>query len=374
MSLLAAICLALAGAGICYLIIASAMMFRLAARPLRPPPVWPPVSILKPLHGEEPGLFENLASFVEQDYPGPVQILFGIQRPGDPAAAVVERLVVAYPDRDLALVLDERSWGTNRKVSNLANLAERAVHGVIVLADSDMRAAPNYLRGVVASLCEPGIGAVTCPYHGLPLPTLPARLVGLGIDTHFLPGVAMGVGLGIGHPCLGSTIALRRETLEAIGGFPAIADTLADDHEIGRKVREHTLRIAMTPFSLGHVCGQQTFSALLAQELRWSRTIRQIEPAGHVGALATHPLPFALMAFVLSAGPLTGAFVGAALLARLALCLAVERAMGLKPHTYWLLPVRDLLSFFVYGASFFGRSVDWRGRQFDVTREGALLP
>ncbi|TDR94489.1 bacteriohopanetetrol glucosamine biosynthesis glycosyltransferase HpnI [Enterovirga rhinocerotis] len=374
MNAAAIVVLALAGAGILYLVLACAMVFRLAARRPPEPATWPAVSILKPLHGAEPRLFENLSSFVEQDYPGPVQILFGVQRPGDSAVAIVRRLIEAYPDRDLALVVDERSWGENRKVSNLANLAERARHEVVVLADSDMRVRRDYLRGVVACLAEPGVGAVTCPYHGIALPPLPARFVALGIDTHFLPGVTVSVGLGIGHPCLGSTIALRRETLEAIGGFQAIADSLADDHELGRRIRGQGLAIATTPFSLGHICVQDSAAALLAQELRWSRTIRQIEPAGHVGALLTHPLAFALAAFALAPGPVAGAFVAAALLARLALCIAVERAFRLPPHPYWLIPVRDLLSFFVYAASFLGRSVQWRGRQFDVTRKGALLP
>lgn len=371
---LANLAILLAACGIAYLLIAALMVFRLAARRPPAPALWPAVSILKPLHGDEPGLHENLASFVQQDYPGEMQLLLGVQLPSDTAIPVAEALIAAFPDRDIRLVVDERHRGRNRKVSNLANLAERARHEVVVLADSDMRVGPDYLGRVVASLAQPGTGVATCPYHGLPEAHLPARLLALGIDTHFLPGVAMSVGLGIGHPCLGSTIALRRETLDAVGGFAAIADALADDHELGRRVRRLGLRIAMTPFSIGHVCAQADASGLIAQEVRWSRTIRQIEPLGHLGAITTHPLPFGLLAFALAPGLATGALVAAAITARLGLCLAVERAFGLRPHPYWLLPARDLLSLVVYAASFLGRSVSWRGLHFDVARDGALLP
>jgi ceramide glucosyltransferase len=373
-SALIAVAFILAGAGLVYLALATVMVFRLAGRAAPLPVTWPPVSVLKPLHGDEPGLFDNLASFVRQDYPGDVQVVLGVQRPDDPAIAVAEALVSAFPDRDIELVVDGRHHGENRKVSNLANLAERARHDVLVIADSDMRVAPDYLKAVIAELSRPGIGVATCAYHGLPIEDPHARLVGLGIDTHFLPGVAMSVGLGVGHPCLGSTIALRRETMAAIGGFHALADDLADDHEIGRRVRALGLGLAMAPFTIGHVCAQTNFGALLAQELRWARTIRQIEPWGHLGAVTTHPLPFALLAAMLAPGPLAIGFVLAAVLARFGLCLAAEGAFGLKPHRYWLLPARDLLSFFVYAASFLGRSVSWRGRRFDVARDGALLP
>ena len=365
---------ALAVVGILYVSVAALAVLRLAGRQTPQPTQWPSVSILKPLHGAEPELIENLGSFLMQDYPAEVEILLGLQSPTDPALQVAEEIEAAFPGHNVRIVVDDFHWGTNRKVSNLANLAARARYDVIVLADSDMRVGADYLRRVVAELADETVGAVTCPYHGLSLGSRSSRLVALGIDTHFLPGVAMSVVLGVGHPCLGSTIALRRETLRSIGGFLSLANSLADDHELGRRVRALGHKVAVTPFSIGHLCSQTSLSALLGQEMRWSRTIRQIEPLGHAGAITTHPLPFALLAVALSPDWLTGCLVAAAIAARLALCVCVERAFGLPRHSYALLPLRDLLSFLVYTGSFLGRSVRWRGLDFDVARDGVLLP
>lgn len=366
----------IAALGILYLALAGAVVLRFGrgARPAAGAEAAPPVTILKPLHGAEPGLAENLATFLLQDYPAPVQVIFGVQRPHDPAVAVVRGLQAAFPDRDIDLVIDGRAHGTNRKVSNLANMAERARHPVIVMADSDMRVGPDYLAGLWSALSADGVGAVTCLYHGIPDGGVWARLMALGIDVHFLPGVAMGVGLGIGHPCMGSTVALRRETLDRIGGFRAIADELADDHALGAAVRRLGLEVAVTRFTVGHVCSVASLTDLADQELRWVRTIRQIEPGGHAGAVVTHPLAFALAAFAAHPGSLPAATVAAVVLARIGLCLAVERAFGLKAHRYWLLPARDILSFAVYAASFFGRGVSWRGYRYDVARSGVLRP
>ena len=361
-------------AGIAYLAIAAFMTRRLAARRIAEATVWPSISILKPLHGDEPELFANLSSFVAQDYPAPVQVIFGAQAPNDPAIAVAERVKAAYPDRDIAIVVDGRIWGTNRKVSNLINMDERARNEVIVLADSDMQAPHGYLRRLVGALAEPGTGAVTCPYHGLAAGTFWSRLTALAIDSHFLPGIAMSVGLDVGHPCLGSTIALRRETLDSIGGFRAVADELADDHVIGARVRALGLRVSVTPFTVGHLCPERRFADLLRQELRWIRTVRQVEPIGHFGSLITHPLAYALAAFPFAPSAWTVGLVAVAVAARIGLCRTVERAFGLERHRYWLVPARDVLSFCLFVASFFGRAVSWRGLRYDVARSGVLVP
>ena len=374
MGTLAFLLSALAAAGIGYLLLAAFFVTRLA-RPRRLAPAeLPPVTVLKPLHGDEPGLAENLASFLRQDYPAPVRIVFGVQDPADPAVATVRAIQSAHPGRDIVLVVDGRQHGTNRKVSNLINMIAEARHDVLVLSDSDMRVEEGYLAEVISLLGQEGVGAVTCPYHGLAVDSSWSRLTALGIDTHFLPGVAMGVGLGIGHPCMGSTIALRRETLARFGGFGSLADELADDHVIGLRVRELGLAVAVAPFTLGHVCPQRSLRDLAGQELRWVRTIRRIEPAGHWGSLVTHPAAYALLACALAPGAATGAVLALAVASRLGLCLAVERAFGLDRHPYWLVPVRDLLSFAIYAASFFGRAVSWRGQRYDVARSGTLLP
>lgn len=369
--------LKLSGVGILYLLLCAAMVRRLARLPSprrTGEPSSSSITILKPLHGDEPGLFENLASFLAQTHAGPVRMVLGVQSDADPAIATARRLIAAYPGRDIALVVDGRQHGTNRKVSNLVNMSAEIAGDVVVLADSDMRVAPDYLARLVAELERPGIGAVTCLYHGLPAGNAWSRLSALAIDTHFLPGVAMGLALGLATPCMGSTIALRRETLERIGGFRAFADALADDYELGAAVRRLGLAVRVPGFVVGHVCPERDGRALVRQELRWQRTIRQIDPLGHAGSVIGHPLAFALAASALGPGPIAGAVLFTAIAARIGLCLAVERAFGVKRHPYWLVPARDLLSACVFVASFFGRAVSWRGHRYEVARSGALLP
>ena len=201
----------------------------------------PAVTVLKPLHGDEPGLLDNLGSFCSQDYPGPIQVVFGVQDPDDGAVAVVEHLRKTQTARDLDLVIETKVHGLNRKVSNLVNMAPRIRHDVVVLADSDMRVDPDYLSRVTAALDEPGVGAVTCLYYGVPVAGMWSSLSALAINAHFLPGVVFGLALGLARPCFGSTLALRRQTLGEIGGFIAFVDCLADDYAMGAALRARGL-------------------------------------------------------------------------------------------------------------------------------------
>jgi ceramide glucosyltransferase len=369
--------MAVAGCG--YLVVAIVVVKRFVRMPSSVVPTSAPgVTILKPLYGDEPGLFDNLASFCTQSYPGPVQIIFGVKDATDPATGVVERLRQAYPGSALELVVDATVHGSNGKVSNLINMAKRVRHDVIVLSDSDIRVTPDYLRNVVSSLAAPGVGAVTCLYHGVALDGAWSRVFALGVDAQFLPNVLVGLALGRAQPCFGSTIALRRETLAAIGGFAAFADILADDYAIGEAVRARGLTVAIPPFAVAHVGGPDSPGGVWRHELRWARTILSLDRAGYAGSAVAHPLPWALVAAVLGAasGTLAPALalVIAAAAGRVALVQHIGRAFGFRPQSYWLVPARDLLSMAVFVASFFGRGVDWKGRRFRFEADGTLLP
>lgn len=371
---LGAACLTVAVLGLVYLAMGIVFIRRLGATARAAEAIALPVTILKPLYGVEPGLFENLASFCRQDYGAPVQIICGVQSATDPAIAIVRRLQESFADRAIELVVDPSPHGANRKVANLINMAPGIRHELVLLADGDMRVGPDYLARIAAEFASPGTGAVTCLYYGIETGSLWSRLSALAIDTHFLVSVAVGMGLGLAKPCFGSTIALRRETLDAIGGFAALADELADDYALGAAIRRLGLRVAVPAFAIGHVCAERSLSDLVAQELRWTRTIRQIDPAGHAGSAIAHPLAFALAAAILLPGYLTLVVLAAALLLRIGVCLAVERCFGLRPHPYWLVPARDLMSFGLFVASFVGRGVRWRGHSYNVTPGGVLLP
>lgn len=332
----------------------------------------PGITLLKPLHGDEPRLEENLESFLRQAYEGPVQVIFGIQDPRDPAAEVVERLKRRYPDSDLTLVCDTTARGANRKISNLANMMARVSHGVVVLSDSDMSVGRDYLARLAAALDAPGVGGVTCLYYGRGDAGPASRLVAMGISQHFLPSALVGLKMRLAHPCMGSTIALRRETLAAIGGFEAFSDTLADDHAIGEAVRRLGLEIVIPDMLLRHGCAERSLAELWRQEQRWSATVYGIDPAGYTGGIVLHPLPLALAGAALLgfSGPgLAG--IALALCARGAAAVQVSRASGERPELP-LVPVRDLLSFAVFFSAFFARSVDWRGARLRIASQGRL--
>lgn len=373
-SLPALLPLALSFTGSALLLWAARLMRRrAAAHDPAPPQPAPAISLLKPLHGAEPHLRANLASALDQDYPSAIEMICGVARASDPAAAVARALPVR-------LVVDPRRWGCNAKVSNLANIAAAATHDVIVLADSDMAVPRDYCARLAGALAGPGVGAVTCLYVGRGDAGFWSRLVAAGIDSHFAPASEIGLATGLGHPCMGSTIALHRETLAAIGGFAAFADTLADDHAIGAAVRATGARVAVPAMVLVHGCAESSFAALLRQELRWAATIAGIDPAGHAGSIVLHPLPLAILGWVIGGGVVGAAAVVLALVARAAVSLAAarldfagrsarQRLAGLA-----LIPLRDLLSFGLFLASFAVRSVDWRGTSLNLGHRGTLSP
>jgi ceramide glucosyltransferase len=336
----------------------------------------PPVTILKPLHQGEPGLFENLETFYAQDYPGPVQIVFGVHDKADPALAVVRRLDAKYPGRDTAIVVDPSLYGANAKVSNLINMLPQAKHDTLVLSDSDIAVGPHWLARVTGALERPGVGIVTCFYTGEAAPgahPLWSALSAMGTSYEFLPNAVLGTSLGLAAPCFGSTIALRRRTLDEVGGFAAFADFLADDYEIGRAVRARGYALAMPSLGVSHTAAEQSAGELVRHELRWNRTIRLVNPWGHLGSIVTFAVPFALLAAPLLHFSVAAlAVVAAALAARCFLKYRIDAIFGTRAGPYWLLPLRDLLSFAVFLASLTGETVDWRGSRFAVEPSGAM--
>jgi ceramide glucosyltransferase len=333
------------------------------------------VTLLKPLYGAEAALAPNLASFCAQDYSAEIQVVCGVQDPYDPAILFVQDLRARFPDRDIRLVVGPKTVAGNPKISNILNMMPEASHDVLILSDSDMSAGPDYVRDVVSTLQQPEVGLVTCLYRGRAVGGFWSRLAAAAVDQHFLPSVLVGLKFGMAHPCFGSTIALRRETLRRIGGFEAFADALADDYEMGDAVRRLGLKVAIPPFTLGHTFSDESFSELITHELRWARTIRLVDPKGYAGSILTHPLPFALAALPLSGFSAIAVIILAATLAsRLFIPIQVERLQGGGKSSLWLSPLRDLVSFAVFVASFVPGAVNWRGRRYSVESDGSVTP
>ncbi len=362
---------ALAIAGIAYQLIALMAVRRFFALPALRGSCSEAVTILKPLHGAEPCLADNLASFLDQDYAGPVQMVCGIGEPGDGAADAVAALKRSHPGADIALTTGPRAPGANAKIGNIAAMMPVARHDILVLSDSDMAVDAGYLARLTAALEQPGTGAVTCLYAGRGDAGLWSQVSAAAMSYTGLPNMVMALATSIAQPCLGSTIAIRRETLEAIGGFERFADVLADDYALGEAVAALGLKVAVPPMLLTHACAHLSLAEVWRQHLRWSVTIRGVAPLRHAGSGVTHALAFALIAVPFL--PLAGAvLVAGALAVRLLLAMTIDRIAGVRNRFIWLVPVADLIEFTAFAASFAARAIDWRGSQLTISEKGRI--
>ncbi len=346
----------------------------IAVRAWRPvssaPPAGPPVSILKPLYGLEPDLYETLRTFCVQDYPQ-YEVVFGIQDPADPAGGVVRRLQAEYPDRDLILVVNDRLIGSNRKVCNLANIFERVRYDYLVLADADIAVGPDYVRTVTAPLADAGVGIVTCLYRGIAYGGVWSRLGSLFIQDWFVPSVLLARLLGQTGFAFGATIALRRDALLAIGGFPALASHLADDYEIGARTRALGLRTLLSPYVVNTAVAEPTLSDLWTHQLRWLRTIRLVNPAGYAASVFSFALPVAAIGGALVGSAQAVACMFLALALRLMLHWHTSRRLGAHPQ-WRLWPAADLLLLALWLTGFLGRRVRWRNQRLNVSADGSI--
>ncbi len=334
----------------------------------------PDVTIVKPLSGAVPGLRDSLEGFCRQDYPGRIQIVFGVHDGADPAVAIVRAVQRAHPDIDIDLVIDATIHGVNRKATNLVNMAARARHEVLILSDADIVVDRAYVRTVAAALSQPGVGLVSCLYVGQDDGTLWSRLSAMAINYRFLPSAILGKAARLAEPCFGATIAIRSETLGRIGGFAAFTDHLADDYEIGRAVRGLGLKIAIPAMTVSHICDESSAAELTRRELRSGRTVRQIDPLGYAGSFITYPLALVLIAAtLLGPTPIMLALVASVIAVRIAFKLVIDAATGARAGAWWLIPLSDVLSFGLFVASFAVNRVGWHGTHFRVSREGALL-
>jgi ceramide glucosyltransferase len=336
----------------------------------------PPVTILKPICGLDREIYENLASFCRQDYPE-YQIVFAVRDRQDPAVEVVEKIISEFTHLDIQLVASDRTIGANLKVSNLANAEVAAKYPLLLIADSDIRVGSDYLQRVIQPLKDPQVGVVTCMYRSLAQGWV-STLEAIGTATDFHPGVLVARKLGGMKFALGSTIAIPRATLEAIGGFTAIADYLADDFLLGHLPVQKDYRVVLSDYIVEHVLTADTFISSIQRQIRWARGIRVSRLWGYLGLILTYGTVNSLL-FLIATG---GSTIGWAILAttwcmRLTMAWVVG-ASSLKDKTannfLWLVPLRDLLSFTVWCYSFLGNTIQWRGCKLLLTKGGKLVP
>jgi len=371
------VCLGLA-AGYSLVTVVAVLAWRMQRRPGKARSM-PPITVLKPLCGAEPGLLEHLRSFCRQDYPE-FQIVFGVRDAGDPACAVVKRLAAEFPSVPIELVINPQLHGTNLKISNLINMLPYARHDILAMADSDAFVGSDYLAGVTAPLLNQDVGLVTCIYRGTPTGGIWSRLGGMYINEWYVPSVLLAWLFGYEGYVSGQTVCLRRDTLDALGGLRVLANHLADDHRLGELVRGLGLRIVLSPYVVDGEHHELTVGSLTRHELRWMRTIHVLRPRSFRLIFITFSFPLAVLGLIaaLSESPFSAAawvLFGISLLARLVLHfvhrLRDDRALV---SDLWLLPVRDVLICWVWCRSFFTSHVTWRGKEFDVGSDGVMRP
>ena len=336
-----------------------------------------PISILKPLCGVDPHAYENLRSHCLQDYPD-FEIVFGVQDPEDPIVPTVERLMREFPKMSMRLVVCREVLGMNFKVSNLIQMLAQAKHPIIVINDSDIRVAQDYLRRVAGPLRDATVGLVTCLYRGIASPSLGSRLESLAIETDFIPGVVFASQLEGGvHFALGSTLAFRRDTLEMIGGLQTVVDYLADDYQLGYRISKGGLKVVIADCVVDHYLPHYSLGGFFQHQLRWGRTVRSARPGGYAGYVLTFAIPWSLAALLVLIGSFAGwALIGAALLIRVLATLLYRSIVLRRPHVLedvWLLPIRDCVALVVWAACYAGRRVVWRGNTFELSH-GKLRP
>jgi ceramide glucosyltransferase len=342
----------------------------------------PPLTLLKPLHGEEPDLDAHLASFFEQDYPE-FEILFCARDAADAGLAIARQVAARYPQIPAQFL----STGgeppyINAKVASMELMEAHAAHGIFIISDSDVRVTPDYLRAVALPFADPKVGAVTCLYRGVPIEGgLWARLEAVGMSVEMTAGVlAARLTEGMRFT-LGPTMAFRRETLRRMGGFRVTADYCADDFVLGNETWKLGETVALSHHAIDHIVLNSSFSASMKHQARWMQSTRFSRPKGHFGTSLSFSIPFGLLALGAAAWlghPAWGvALLGFAVATRLALAVSAGRLVVRDPSWLDLLvlyPVRDLMGFGFWAASYLSRRIHWRGKIYELLPGGRMRP
>lgn len=374
MAVFSLVFLVLAGVGAVYYVLSTAALIAcFRGKPVVPAPDFAPtVSVLKPVCGVDKGAQANFASYLAQDYPN-YDVLFGALDSSDPAIGPILNCIQG--NKRASLHIGTTIRGTNNKVRVLHQLAKRAGGEIVVVTDADTRAHSDFLNAMVAPFTDESVGVVTCLYKGIQATTLGDALEGLHMTCSFAPGVACArwlSGLDFG---LGAAIAIRASVLRQIGGFERIVDYLADDYQLGHLPTMLGYRVEMSKCVVADVLAGQGLREVLARDLRWSRTTRVSRPIGHLGLVFTFGVAYSLAGLLTSGFSAAGwACLGSVLAIRLTTASIGARSMGDREflRRFWLLPLRDILSFGVWLVGYIGRGITWRGRRLRVLRNGTL--
>ncbi|MDZ8056034.1 MAG: bacteriohopanetetrol glucosamine biosynthesis glycosyltransferase HpnI [Aulosira sp. ZfuVER01] len=338
------------------------------------PEFHPPITILKPICGVDRDAEQNLASFCQQDYPE-YQIIFAVRDREDPGIEVVKKIIQQFPDVDIHLVVSDRIIGANLKVSNLANAVTAAKYEIILIADSDIRVGKDYLQRVIQPFQEEKVGVVTCLYRSLAEGWV-TILEAIGTACDFHPGVLVSNQMEGIRFAFGSTIVIRKQALEAIGGFAAIADYLADDFQLGYLPAQAGYKVVLSNYIVDHILASSTLAEAIQRQIRWARCIRVSRPWGYVGLLFTYGTVTSLLLAIATGGSILGWTV-------LTITWVMRLLMGwivavkmlndqVAKKYFWVIPARDLFHFAIWCSGFVRSTIVWRGQQFKLIKYGKL--
>ena len=328
----------------------------------------PGVSVLKPLRGIDPNTQEAFISQVKQHYPK-FEVLFGVRDESDPCVKIVRQLQGEYPDVAIKLIVGAPHM-PNGKVGSLLAISRQARYPVWVVNDSDIRVGPDYLWSVVAPLSDPAIGVVTCPYRAM-AHTVPAAWEALGIATDFMPSTMVAQTLGVREFGFGSTLAFRAEDLERVGGFGALADYIADDYQLAKRITSLGKRALLSTYVVETSLGEATWSGVWFHQLRWARTIRASKGGGYAGLPVTHAGVWAV-ALLGMGNWQAAAFLWLLRVASAFLTGGMILQSPIAMRFCWMAPVWDIYAFAVWIASYMGRTVRWRDKSLSIYREGRI--
>jgi ceramide glucosyltransferase len=366
-------------AALVYQVLSLCCLWRFYSRPQspNPSPPLPGITVFKPLKGLDATTRKCLESFLTQDYHA-YQVIFGVKNAADPLLPLLQDLQRSFPRPQIEIAICPETLGLNPKVSTLRQLEPHALYDLLVIADADVKVGPDFLSQIAAALQDPEVGLVSCPYRAGPVKTLGAGLEALTIAADFIPSVATAFYVEGIRFALGATMALSRQALEAMGGFAALADFLADDYQLGWRVAQAGYRVGLLPYVVETLTPRMGFKEYLGHQLRWARTYRVCRPRGYLAYGITQALVFSAALF-LASGLASWALglLGATLAIRGTLAAFSERRAlgGSLPWSFFLLlPLKDFLSGLIWFLSFLGNRVTWGGRAYRVTREGKLAP
>jgi ceramide glucosyltransferase len=336
----------------------------------------PPVSVIKPVRGVDFATYENFASFCRQDYPN-YEVLFCVNELNDPAVPVIQKLIADFPQRHIRILSGAPRYGTNQKVNNLALLAKEAQHEILIQSDGDVRVGPNYLRELAAPFHDAQVGALSCFYRAIAEPNLGAELEAVGAASDFFAGALVADWKEGVTFALGASVATTKTWLAKIGGYEGFADLLADDYEIGNRVHKAGGKVLLSREIVWTMYPAQTLQGFWEHQVRWARTVRVVRPFSFLGLLATHGLPWAVLAALIAPKAwISLAYVVGYLVLRTYVAWVVGVwgiQDGVLRHKLWLVPFRDAIHFLVWLAGFTSNRVTWGGIEYEI-REGKMLP